>query len=57
MAVAAHAWLPINVSFEKEAGTLDRSPSSSSDVAESYLASIISETLMIIKILFIEREI
>ena len=53
----AHEWLPINASFEEGAGTLDHGLLLSLNVAESYLAtvkaSLISETLTTIKILFI----
>ena len=60
VAVAVHARLPINTSFEEEANTLDLGPSPSLDVAESYLAAVKSsltfETLTQIKLLFIERE-
>ena len=61
VAVAAYTRLSINTSFEEEADTLDRGPSPSSDVAESYLAAVKSsltfETLTQIKLQFIEREI
>ena len=55
VALAAHSQLPINTVLEVDAGTLDRGPSPSSNVAElaAVKASLISETLTIIKILFI----
>ena len=40
VALAVHAQLPINMSFEEEADTLDHGLSLSSDVAESHLAAV-----------------
>ena len=51
----------MNMSFKEEAGTLDRVPSASWDVAEAHLtsvkASLIFETLTITKTLFIKWDI
>ena len=60
MVLEAHSQLLTNMVLKVDAATLDRGPLPSLNVARSYLAavkaSLISETLTIIKILFIEQE-
>ena len=54
----AHSRLPINTVFEVDATTLDRGPSLSLNVAESFLAAVkASKTLTTLKILLILQEI